>query len=61
MYSDILNRSKIFKNHNIPFERIVVNSIVNNYGHQLIDLYRNNEMFIVNSRTRCDKCKDVTC
>lgn len=43
-------RSQVFQLSNIPLERKVQDSRVNNFGYKLIDFCKNNELYIVNSR-----------
>ena len=49
--------SEIFRNfelHNIPLNRNTVDDSTNNYGHQLIDLCKNNNIFLWNGRVCSD-------
>lgn len=48
-------RSQVFQLSNIPLERKVQDSHLNNFGYKLIDFCKNNELYIVNSRIGNDK------
>jgi hypothetical protein len=53
--TDAADRSQVFEKCNIPLERQVQDSHVNNYGYKLIDLCKNSDLYIVNSQRGSDK------
>ena len=55
-----LEECNVLIDSNIPLERTSVDNHCNNYGYKLIDLCRNNNLFIVNGRIGESRltCKD---
>jgi hypothetical protein len=59
---DIQSLCSIFEKYQIPLNKTVKDSIVNNYGYKLVDLCRNNDIYIVNGRIGSDRhVGGVTC
>ena len=52
---DVVERSSVFESCQAPLERNVQDSIVSIFGYKMIELYKNLDIFIVNSRDGSDK------
>ena len=51
----VYNQTQTLLNNNIPLERISQDTKINNIGRNIIDMCKNNNLFIVNGRIGKDK------
>ena len=60
-FEDVYNENKqmfeFLNMYDIPLERKSLDKIANTYGHALLDMCKNNDLFILNGRIREDRVK----